>query len=397
LISGDLHGARRDIEQAVENQERLCFAFGVLIGRAALAWVLALEGKFDRARTLIRETLARTQAAGTASIEFELRVAAAYTELAAGEREAAQEALRAAFALGRQQRYVVTGPVWLPEAMSRLCAEALAVGIEPDYVQELIRRRGLAAPSPEVEHWPWPVRLYTLGRFSVVRAGAPVRFRGKSPGKPMRLLQALLALGGREVAVDTLLEALWAHAEGDAAENAFNVTLLRLHRLLGEAALLLSERKLSLNDRYCWVDAWALERLAAHFDAAITAAGARSVELAALAEQALALYRGLFLARKEHAGWAAPARVRLRSRFVRMLGGSARAFREHGTLEEAITLCRRVLEIEPTAEDLLAELLRALMASGRPAQAADALREAESVFLQLLGRPPSPALRRLIM
>lgn len=78
LLCGDLGGARCDLQQAAEDGERLGLGLGsVPVAQASLTWVLALEGKFNRARTLIRETLARTQASSTAHPEFEVRVALA--------------------------------------------------------------------------------------------------------------------------------------------------------------------------------------------------------------------------------------------------------------------------------------------------------------------------------
>ncbi|MGE5155524.1 MAG: AAA family ATPase [Bdellovibrio bacteriovorus] len=395
LLTEDLRGAREAIERAAASGEALGMGFASLVARAMLAWVLALLGELASARELIGETLAQTRAAGTASIEFESRVALAYTELAGGGRDTAQEALRGAFALGRQKGYFVTGPVWLPEAMARLCAEALEAGIEPDYARELIARRALRPPSPEVEHWPWPVRIHCLGRFGVLGGGEPLCPQRKGPGKPVQLLQALIALGGREVAVGNLQDALWPDAEGDDAANAFNVNLLRLRRLLGEGTLRLQDHRVSLDEATCWVDAWALECLSARFEAAIKANGGRCPESLRLAEQAFGIYRGAFLPGEE-AGWAAVARARLRSRFLRLECGCARMLREAGAWEEGASLCRRVLEIEPLAEEVLLELLRALLTGGLGAQATAALRESEGLFQRLLGRSLSPALWRLI-
>lgn len=395
LLVGDLSGARVDIERALESVEALGMGFAALVARAMLAWVLALLGELASARDLIGETLDRSRAAGTLSIEFELRIALALTELIGGERGAAHDALRSAFALGRQRHYFVTGPVWLPDAMARLCAEALEAGIEPDYARELIVRRALVPPSPEVEHWPWPVRVHSLGRFGVFIEGEPLLLQRKGQGKPIQLLQALLALGGQDVAVDTLQDLLWPDAEGDDAANAFNVTLLRLRRLLGETVLRLRDHRLSFDDRSCWVDAWALGRLVNIFEARLDARDARHPDPRTLAERALGLYRGAFLPGVD-APWTTAPRARLRSRFLRLLGGCVRTLREAGACEEAAALSRRVLEIEPIAEEILVEHLRALLAGGLVAQATAALRESELIFLRLLGRPPSPALWRLI-
>jgi DNA-binding SARP family transcriptional activator len=279
--------------------------------------------------------------------------------------------------------------------MALLCAEALEAGIEPNYARELISRRALLPPSPEAEHWPWPVRIHSLGRFGVFVGGEPLGFQRKGQGKPIQLLQALLALGGRDVAVATLQDLLWPDAEGDDAGNAFHVTLLRLRRLLGESALRLCDHRVSLDDRSCWVDAWAFQRLVTRFETGLASGAAPCPAPRILSEKALGLYRGPFLA-GEDAPWATAARARLRSRFLRLQVGCARQLRGAGDCEEAAGLCRRVLEIEPIAEEILIELLRALLAGGLSAQATAALRESELLFQRLLGRPPSPALWRLI-
>ena len=395
LLAGDLLAAQGDIARAAEAVESLGMGFAALVAWAMLAWVLALQGLFDQARGLIHRTIERARAAGTASIEFESLVVLAFTELADGKREDALEALREAFALGRQRRYFVTGPVWQPETMSLLCAEALAAGIESDYARELIVRRALQPPALELEHWPWPVRIHTLGRFGVSVGDNPLGFQRKRPGKPIQLLQAMIALGGREVGIGTLEDLLWPDSEGDGAGNAFHVTLLRLRRMLGDAALTLSDHRVSLNDRYCLVDASALERLVTRFETEQVAEDGRCAEARRLAEQALVLYQGPFLAGMD-ASWAAAMRVRLRSRFLRLLCGCARQLREAGDYEAAARLCRRVLEIEPVVEKILVEYLRALLAGGFSAQAVLTLRESELLFQRLLGRPPSPALWRLI-
>ena len=59
--------------------------------------------------------------------------------------------------------------------MSRLCAEALQAGIEPEFATRLITTRELHAPSPDIEAWPWSIRIHVLGRFEVVVNGEVLR------------------------------------------------------------------------------------------------------------------------------------------------------------------------------------------------------------------------------
>jgi hypothetical protein len=87
--------------------------------------------------------------------------------------------------------------------MSEVCAEALRAGLAIDQVENLIKQYRLAPPSLEVDAWPWPIKIYSLGHFSVLKDGAPIRFARRTQKRPLELLQALIAFGGIEVAVTT--------------------------------------------------------------------------------------------------------------------------------------------------------------------------------------------------
>jgi len=50
-----------------------------------------------------------------------------------------------------------------------LCEVALLSDIETEHARNTIVALGLKPRSLELEHWPWPIRIYTLGRFSVLR------------------------------------------------------------------------------------------------------------------------------------------------------------------------------------------------------------------------------------
>jgi DNA-binding SARP family transcriptional activator len=97
-------------------------------------------------------------------------------------------------------------------------------------VRGLVQKRGLVPESPpvEVEAWPWPIKIFTLGHFEVMRDGEPVRFARKVQRKPLALLKTLIAFGGRTVREDLVMDALWPEAEGDAARVALASALHRL-------------------------------------------------------------------------------------------------------------------------------------------------------------------------
>jgi DNA-binding SARP family transcriptional activator len=150
----------------------------------------------------------------------------------------------------------------VPDLMSRLCAEALQAGIETEFATRLITR-GLHAPSADIETWPWPIRIHALGRFEVIINGEVLRHARKAQRRVLDLIKALVALGAEGVSRDAIAGALWPESEGDAARDAFEVTLHRLRKLLGrDDAIQLSHGMLHLNHVVAWTDALAFERLA---------------------------------------------------------------------------------------------------------------------------------------
>jgi hypothetical protein len=170
--------------------------------------------------------------------------------------------MRRALEIGKPRGYTAF-LLWRPEPLARLCSQALEAGIEPRYVAEIIRARGLrldAARHPLAD-WPWPFRVHTLGRFRLEKGDREITFTGKGQRKPLELLKALVASGGRQVSDVNLAEAVWPRIEGDSAHRSFTTNLHRLRKLLGEdRALPLAEGKLSLDGGYVWVDVWAFER-----------------------------------------------------------------------------------------------------------------------------------------
>lgn len=160
-----------------------------------------------------------------------------------------------------------------------MCEKALEEGIEVEFVQHIIRRRQLIPQkSPvHIEHWPWPVKIYTMGRFTILIDDEHSPPQRKTKQTPIKLLQALIALGGRDVSCEKLSDLLWPDAEGDTAHHALETTLHRLRGLLGYPdAIRLANGKLTLDNRYCWVDTWAFERLLGQADNCIAGANEES-------------------------------------------------------------------------------------------------------------------------
>ena len=194
--------------------------------------------------------------------------------------------------------------------------------------------------------------------------------------------------------VDALCAALWPDAPGDAARNAFDNTLHRLRKLLGhERHLLLQAGGLSLDAASCWTDVQALQACLTEAD---TPAGATDLPaLLALAEQAMTLYGGPFLAGEDELPAVQAARARIDARFTRVLGTVGARLEAAGQAERAAQLYARVLELQPLAEHSCRQLMHCLIGLGRRAEAFDAFRRCRQQLSLLLGLRPSPPTQAL--
>ena len=242
-------------------------------------------------------------------IEYAYHLFSAYVALDSDKQDKARFHLASGMRLGRQHTYMHFF-FFPPRVIARLCFTALEAGIETAYVRALIERNELTPDPgwPQAESWPWPVRIYTLGRFSVVKQGTPLRFGAKAQKKPLELLKALIAFGGRDVPEGRLADALWPDAEGDAAAQALASTLFRLRKLIGEETIRRQDSRLTLDATSCWVDCWAFERLSRDDsgDAPMRRAKLRR------------LHQGSFLDGADNAPWAQPMRQRLDAQFARL-------------------------------------------------------------------------------
>ncbi len=275
-----------------------------------------------------------------------------------------------------------------------LAASALREGIEVGHVQELIRRNRLVPPEghTDVEAWPWPLAVRTLGRFVLLRDGSPFPPSRKVPQKPFQMLKLLIAHDGRDVPVERITDALWPEADGDLAHNAYTTTLHRLRKLIGnEKALVARERSLTLDHRHCWVDAWAFERMAEQAARARreTTGGEGEEAILRLSEKAIGLYRGPFLGEEDFAPPILAFRERLRSRFVQCVASLGRSQEVAGEWDGAIDLYRKGLEADDLSEELYRRLIGSFLRTGRSSEALSAYRRCRDTLASRLGRSPS--------
>jgi DNA-binding SARP family transcriptional activator len=267
---------------------------------------------------------------------------------------------------------------------SNLFAEALAGGVDVEYVTQLIRDLNVRPPSSTASNWPWPLRIYTLGRFEVLRDGQPLEFSRKAPKKTLALLKAIIALGGRNVREQQLLDAFWSDEEGDMAARLLTAALHRLRALLGHGdAIVQQGGTLSLDASRVWVDVWALEALMT---------GSRPQQDG---HELLGLYRGGFLVEDEGEPWSVTMRERVRSKFIHTLASHTRDLEAAGRFDAAIENYLRGIDADPVIEQFYQGLMRCYASLDRKSEAVAAYRRLKQILSVSLSLKPSPSTEKL--
>jgi DNA-binding SARP family transcriptional activator len=380
----------------------------------ALAQTRFALGKPAEARTTIDWALAIARDSGSACWVFNSLVIKAYLACMEARQGAlshtALDDVRAAMNMGRAHGFVYFN-FYRPCVIRTLCAAALRHGIEVDYARRLIQVHGLSADphGGAEENWPWPVMIYALRPFEILRDGKPMRFPAKAQAKPVALLKALVAFGGERVSEALLTQILWPDAEGDRAHWVFRVTLRRLRQLLdtdGDGKTIeLSDGQISLNPALVWTDvrAFAEAREALETclrDAEHGRSGSPALRDAAVTQaldRLFGLYRAHFLSHENaHEEVFLPAREKLRSHFRRAVRDAAHYWEERDDWARATDCYLRGVEIDPFAEELYCGLMQAYCQQGLVADAMRTYQRCAEVLTTVLNLKPGKRIQELL-
>jgi two-component SAPR family response regulator len=316
-----------------------------------------------------------------------------------GRHRHAQECCAHALSIARKtQNILLTFSVFLAEAFFALdqgkessglqsLRKALAIGNSQEYLNTFPDN-----PPLQLEKWPRALKIYTLGRFVVLKDGQPIRFSRKAQQKPLSMLKALIAFGGREVRKNQIADALWPEADGDMVEQSFATTLHRLRKVIGyRNAIELQNERLTLDQRHSWVDVWAFERIFGQADAAWEKepTGREAMEAVVLTRKAIHMYQGPFLDGESSNPWTISLRERCRSKFLRSVSTLGRHWEKAGQMEKAVQCYQRGLETDDLAEDLYQRLMTCYHRLGRRAEVLSVYERCKRVLSASLGIEPS--------
>jgi len=251
-----------------------------------------------------------------------------------------------------------------------------------------------SAKNSTLQHQNTPlVSIYTLGRFSLLLNGKPAEFGRKAPQRPLELLKAIIASGGREVSSASLMTALWPDVDGDTAQRSFDTTLHRLRKILGDSrVLVMKEGKLSLDGRYCWVDVWSFERLLGQSQRLLMqdVTGKQVFSVDRLTGNLISLYQDHFLANEDLTSWSVSMSERLRSKFIHHLLEVGRYMEKHNCWEQAMHCYRKGIDVDDLVEVFHQRLMACYLETHRLSEGLSVYRRCCQLLSITLGLQPEP-------
>ena len=391
-VKGDLAYAHEQAQLSFDFAVNSGNLFFVAISRNELGRTFFYKGEHIQAKELIQQARSYAREMSSMTLEYLCFLSEAEFALVLGDEPSCIEALHQCLAVGRQQGFQ-NHTWWHSNMMARLYAVALKNNIETDYVKALIKKRGMVPPeephNPDL--WPFPIKLYTFGRFSLLIDDKPVQFTNRGQKKPIELLKALIALGGRDVPQAEIIDLLWPDTEGDASYRSLITCLQRLRNIIGyKDAIIHTESRMTLDTRYIWSDNWAFERLINH--AEVMEKEGSQDKACETRIKALGYYKGSFLEKDAEMAWTLSMREQLRVKFIRQVELIGRYWEGANNWDKALECYQEALAIDNLSEVFYQRLMTAYKMLGRDSDAVVlAYQRCCKELSSRLGIPPSPA------
>jgi two-component SAPR family response regulator len=239
-----------------------------------------------------------------------------------------------------------------------------------------------------------PLRVQTLGRFSVWRGEDIVPESDWGREKARRLFQYLLTYRRQHLPKERIAGELWPELDADRADRDFKVALNALQSSLepNRPARTPSSYITRLGASYGLSPEAPIALDVTEFEDGIAAGAAAEKRSQAQAidgyRQALGLYHGEYLPDAIYEDWSSAERERLAALYLTSAGRLARLLLEAGEFIEAIDWSQKVLAADNCWEEAYRLLMRAHVANGNRPPAIRTYRRCQETLADELGLEP---------
>ncbi|HHT72035.1 MAG: BTAD domain-containing putative transcriptional regulator [bacterium] len=249
------------------------------------------------------------------------------------------------------------------------------------------------------------VDIMTLGSFDILCQGESLLAAHERSYKILELLRYLITFRNRRLLPETIIDDLWHNGDSADPNGVLRTQVYRLRKLIEKMQVSTNcQQKPWLELTYangyylleigtnCQLDIDAFEQKAKYAD---TLAKENALPAIDLYKQALALYKGLYMAGPEHSEWLLPSQNRYHRLYLKALFRMLELLSTNEAHEEILEVYEKAALIEPYDETLHLYSLQALIGLGETKSALNHYNYITSFLYKELGVKPSAPLRAL--
>ncbi|MDW5299139.1 MAG: bacterial transcriptional activator domain-containing protein [Sedimentibacter sp.] len=220
------------------------------------------------------------------------------------------------------------------------------------------------------------MKLYinTFGEFDIKVNGQSVLKESSRTYKIYKLFEYFLTFRNKKLLPDTIIDNLLADSESDDPKNMMRTQIFRLRKIIKAFLPEDSEDEKYIkinftNGYYCLeigentiIDVEEFEELIHQGDIECNSDIGSAIELY---ENAINLYKGLYLSDNSYEVWLVPTRNYYQRLYLKTLYKLFGLLKEKEEYEKIIPLCEKALLVEPYEEDIHINLMEAMLKLGK--------------------------------
>ena len=214
------------------------------------------------------------------------------------------------------------------------------------------------------------MKLYitTLGEFDIRSDGKSIMQQSSRTYRLYRLFEYFLTFRNKKLLPETIIDNLLSDSDSDDPKNMLRTQIFRLRKIIKSFVPEDTDEskymKINFINGYYYleIDVDEFERIIKQADSKLE----HDIEDAVnLYQEALKLYKGLYLSDNSYEVWLVPTRNYYQRLYLKTLYKLIYILKENNESENIITLCEEALLIEPFEENVHINLIDAMLALGQ--------------------------------
>jgi len=380
IWSDDLSGALDTIVQATQVLGDVNpFAWRIVLDDAR-AELLYWNGDYAASKALAEKLADEVETFPNRGIYIHSLMLLALIHVEQNNIEAVTEFLDRAF-LQIKRHKIKKFSNWYPDFIYKVILLALKHNIQNTIVRDWAAQHldHLSSPPHSELQWPWPIRIYTLGKFDIQVNGQSLLSSVRSDARSLQMMKTIVLHGGK-ISISELNEQMYSQHNANKQKTLLDTHLHRLRQLLNSStAIFRDNEQLSLDPKQCWCDNIAFLEILSTSEANKNQPEQRPL--------ALNLYKGEYLPDENDNYNVLTHREQLRGQYL--IAVVEEITNPHLDAQQAIELLHQAIGIEPLSETLYQLLINFYLQQGHPHLAKATYEQCHRVFKAGLDIEPS--------